>query len=131
VLVDIDGLPDAVVTAIANGAIALSPDGSRLALTWSETRDATTDSNLWVVNLDGSDRHRVTAPPDPTSPLSFSHGSPFWSPDGAYVGGVRFMSGTVTAPAYPNDDFSGSASLAEQAASTRSSLCRPMPGNWR
>lgn len=108
-LVDLsDGLPDPVVTTIANGSFSVSPDGTRIALAWFETRDSTNDYNLWVASLDGSDLHRLTVVPDPDDPLSFTHGSPTWSPDGRYVAGVRYMSGTVTAPVDPSDDTGGS-----------------------
>lgn len=109
VLVDLSaGLPDPVVTTIANGSFSVSPDGIRIALAWFESRDSTNDYNLWVASLDGSDLHRLTVVPDPSDPLSFSHGSPTWSPDGRYVAGVRYMSGTVTAPVNPNDDTGAS-----------------------
>jgi DNA-binding beta-propeller fold protein YncE len=89
--------------------IAVSPDGRQIAFTWHERRSASTfDTNIWVVNVDGTSLHRLTSAPDTNSPISFTYGSPTWSPDGRWIAGVLFMGGTVAAPVYPDEPFLGS-----------------------
>jgi len=57
---------------------ALSPDGSRVA--FDSVRNGVTQ--LWVVNVDGSNLHPVTQPtPNPTAPNP-ADTWPSWSPDG-------------------------------------------------
>ena len=102
-------LPSDVSADVSLSSIAVSPDGKRLAFDWVEPRKGgiSNDSNLWVVNLDGTGLHRLTSAPDPTSPLDYVHGSPTWSPDGKWVAGVLYMSGVSTAPAFPDAPFGG------------------------
>lgn len=98
-------LPDPPVS-VSRSAVAVSPDSRRIAVSWRETRGVSTDTNVWVVNIDGTGARRVTTAPDAGSPLDFANGSPAWSPDGAWVAGVRYMSGVTVAPVFPADDFS-------------------------
>lgn len=90
-----------------NSSMSVSPDGKRLAFSWREPRKNSMDSHLWVVNIDGTGLRKLTAVPDPDSPLDYSFGNPAWSPDGAWVAGVFYMQGTSIAPDYPQDEFSG------------------------
>ena len=90
-----------------NTSMSVSPDGKRIAFSWREPRNNSMDSHLWVVNIDGSGLRKLTAVPDPDSPLDYRFGNPVWSPDGAWVAGVFYMQGTSAAPEYPQDDFSG------------------------
>ena len=108
-IADLTSLPGSASTGIASGRMAASPDGKRLAFNWVEARKGgiSNDSNLWVVNLDGTGLRRLTSAPDPTSPLDYSHGSPTWSPDGKWVAGVLYMSGVSTAPVFPEAPFGG------------------------
>jgi hypothetical protein len=107
VLFELDGLPDNGLSSTTRSSLAVSPDRKRIALTWAEPRNDDLDTNLWVVNLDGTGLHRLTTAPSPTEPLKFVLGSPTWSPDGKYVAVVRYMSGVTTAPVFPDSDFSG------------------------
>ncbi len=89
---------------VAGGDVAVSPDGSKVAFTLGESRRNTGDINIWVMNLDGSDLHRLTSAPDPSLPFKFSFISPTWSPDRRWVAGGLRMRGTVVAPVFPSDD---------------------------
>lgn len=84
--------------------LAVSPDGRKLAFTWSEAaRKTSTDTHIWVVNMDGTGLHRLTRAPDPQSANNYSFTSPTWSPDGQWVAGVLAMGGVVVAPIFPPD----------------------------
>lgn len=88
--------------------ISVSQDGRRLAFTWHERRsNFVFDTNIWVVNIDGTGLRRLTSAPDPTSPVHFDYGSPRWSPDGQWVAGVLFMNDSAVAPIYPDAPFAG------------------------
>jgi hypothetical protein len=100
-------LPGPTPTSVSRTALAVSPDGSKIALTWREERGVSNDVNVWTVNADGSGLARLTSAPDPTSPLDFTHGSPTWSPDGQWVAAVLYMSGTSSSPVYPDEPFLG------------------------
>ncbi len=91
---------------VSHSSLALSPDGTRLAFTWPESREGNDDAHVYVVNLDGSGLHRLTAVPDTSEPLNWVYGSPTWSPNGQWLIMVLYMSGVVTAPVFPDDDFS-------------------------
>lgn len=80
-----------------------SPDGNKIAFTWSEPRGTAWDTYLWVVNVDGTGLRRLTRVPDPSTALGFGYGSPTWSPDSAWVAGVVYMDGSVVAPIFPPD----------------------------
>lgn len=86
------------------GHMAVSPDGAKVAFTLGESRGNTGDIHIWVMNLDGSNLHRLTSAPDSSSPLKFSFISPTWSPDSRWVAGVLRMQGTVAAPVFPSDE---------------------------
>ena len=109
VIADLASLPGDAPAGVASGRMAASPDGKRLAFSWVEPRKGgiSNDTNLWVVNLDGTGLRRLTSAPDPTSALDYSHGSPSWSPDGQWVAGVLYMSGVTVAPVYPDAPFGG------------------------
>jgi hypothetical protein len=95
----------AALPSAFGSSLAVSPDGSKLAFTWSEAaRNTSTDTHIWVVNLDGTGLRRLTAAPDSTSALNFIYGSPTWSPDGQWIAGALYMSGTSIAPVYPPDE---------------------------
>ncbi|MEQ1529689.1 MAG: hypothetical protein ABL925_10255 [Methylococcales bacterium] len=91
---------------VSTSTLALSPDATRLAFTWHEKRRGSSDVHVYVVNLDGSGLHRLTAVPDPSTVFDWSYGSPTWSPDGQWLIMVLYKSGVVTAPVFPDDDFS-------------------------
>jgi hypothetical protein len=100
-------LPDPTPSSVSYSSIAVSPDGSKVALSWRQPRGVSNDVHLWVANTDGTGLTRLTNPPDATSPLDYVHGSPTWSPDGSWVAGVLYMSGTSAAPVYPDEPFLG------------------------
>lgn len=58
----------------------ISPDGNRIVYVrkFSDIRSDKRESNLWVVNYDGSDQRALTTG-------SYSDGSPRWSPDGTRI----------------------------------------------
>ena len=74
-VVDADGSGATNVTHLPGPDFALSPswslDGTRLL--W-----ATTDWDLWIINVDGSDRWQITSDP------AHQH-LPVWSPDGSLI----------------------------------------------
>jgi hypothetical protein len=85
--------------------LAVSPDGRRLAFTWAEpARRTSTDTHIWIVNLDGTGLRRLTSAPDSHTALNYVYGSPAWAPDGRWIAGVLYMSGTSIAPVFPPDD---------------------------
>lgn len=100
-------LPDNASPNTVRSSLAVSPDGTRIAFSWAETRGVSQDMNLWVVGSDGSGLRRLTQAPDAASPLDFVHGSPAWSPDGQWVAGVLYMSGSTVAPVFPDVPFLG------------------------
>jgi Tol biopolymer transport system component len=69
-----------------------SPDGARIAF---ESRRAG-QADIWVMNVDGSDQHAVTATPD------IREGQPTWSPDGAQI---AFHSSPITTLNLANPDI--------------------------
>ncbi|MBW8829739.1 MAG: PD40 domain-containing protein [Burkholderiales bacterium] len=96
--------PDEGVPLAWGNTLAVSPDGKKLALTWSEAaRNSSTDTHIWVVNMDGTGLHRLTSAPDPQSALNYAFTSPTWSPDGQWVAGVLDMGGVAVAPVFPPD----------------------------
>jgi hypothetical protein len=65
--------------------IAVSPDGSKIAfslVTSSTVVSFSSMGDIWVVNIDGSDLHKLAVRADGTSPYM---GYPTWSPDGSYI----------------------------------------------
>lgn len=87
--------------------LAVSPDGTRIAFTWRLKRGNDFDTHVFVAKNDGSELRRVTAVADVNSALSYSFGSPTWSPDGQWVAFVLYMNGAVVAPVWPDEPFGG------------------------
>ena len=56
------------------GQASLSPDGSKIA--YSYVPEFYHDE-IWIMNVDGSDRHAITG--------DEGNGSPIWSPDGSKI----------------------------------------------
>lgn len=74
----------------------ISPDGKRIIYV-RNSADIATDrrvSNLWVVNVDGSDHRPLTAG-------SFSDSSPRWSPDGTRIAFVSDRDGSPAGTGKP------------------------------
>lgn len=89
------------------GTLSVSPDGSKIALSWLEPRGTTDDSHIWVVNVDGTGLRKLTSATDPAAAVSYTYGEPTWSPDSQWVAAVFHMEGTSTAPVYPDEPFLG------------------------
>ncbi len=90
-------------SSVLNNDLAASPDGRRLAISWRDLDSE--DADLWVVEADGSDLRRLTR--SPASALEFTHANPTWSPDSRWVAAALYMSGTSSAPTYPDEPFLG------------------------
>lgn len=86
-------------------SLQASPDGNSIAFTWSEQRGVTFDKHVWVTALDGTGLHRVTSPPDATSPLTYRFTSPTWSPDSRWVAAVLDMHETGIGPTFPPSPY--------------------------
>lgn len=97
-------LPGPTPASVMNVDLAASPDGRRLALSWLD--GDTEDTDLWVVNVDGTGLRALTRSAQPDS-LDYVHASPVWSPDSKWVAGVLYMSGTSASPVYPDQPFLG------------------------
>ncbi|MEY4561524.1 MAG: hypothetical protein RLZZ618_801 [Pseudomonadota bacterium] len=83
--------------------LAVSPDGTKIAFNWATARAAATDNLIWVVNVDGSNLHKLTIPPNAGSAVASNFSNPTWSPDSKWIAGVNFMSGATGAPIFPPD----------------------------
>lgn len=81
--------------------LAISPNGKRVAFSWSEQRGVSIDKHIWVANIDGTALHRLTKVSDADSPLDFRFLSPSWSPDSLWVVALLDMHATATQPLFP------------------------------
>lgn len=97
-------LPGDTPSGVMNVDLAVSPDGSKVAFSWRDSD--TDDADLWVVDVTGANLRQLTR--SATSALDFTHASPTFSPDGQWVAGVLYMSGTSASPVYPDAPFGGS-----------------------
>lgn len=80
-IIDTDGTNETNVTNNTSGndaSPAWSPDGSRLA--FMSDRGAEGDSEIWLVNTDGTGLSQLTDNDD-----TVSDGTPDWSPDGSQI----------------------------------------------
>ncbi|MDR7333412.1 hypothetical protein [Roseateles asaccharophilus] len=84
--------------------LVASPDGRRVAFSWTERRGSGLDRHVWVADIDGTRLHRLTRA-DETSPLTFWFMTPSWSPDGRWVVVHLDMSATQTAPIFPPSPY--------------------------
>ena len=73
-ITDSDGMTDS--------PMAWSPDGSKIAFGRFDQGNCTKRSAVYVVNLDGTDLHRIT-------PWGFCDGEGSWSPDGSKIAFVK------------------------------------------
>lgn len=85
--------------------LTASPDGRRVAFSWTEKRGNGLDRHVWVADVDGQRLHRVTKLPDETNPLTFWFMTPSWSPDGRWIVVHLDMSATQTAPIFPPSPY--------------------------
>ncbi|KQW49663.1 hypothetical protein ASD88_25510 [Pelomonas sp. Root662] len=89
-------------------SLAVSPDGSKIALTWRVKRRNDMDTHIFTANVDGSDLRQMTAVADATSPLAHWFGSPTWSPDGQWLAFVHYMSGSSAEAVFPQSEIGAS-----------------------
>lgn len=95
---------------VGQSEIAVSPDGSRIAFTWTQSRASsnnTVDTHIYIAKIDGSELTRVTEVADPSDPIAHSFGSPTWSPDGNWLAFGLFVNGATSAPVWPDDPYGG------------------------
>ncbi|MEY4764798.1 MAG: hypothetical protein RI907_1471 [Pseudomonadota bacterium] len=91
-----------------HSSLVVSPDGQRIAFTWTERHGLSWDTHVWVAAADGSEPHRVTHRPldEEDSILDFGFGSPQWSPDGRWLSLSMYMNGVSVGPVDPlNPEF--------------------------
>jgi len=86
-------------------ALVASPDGKRVAFSWTEKRGNGLDRHVWVADIDGQRLHRVTQLPDASNPLTFWFMTPSWSPDSRWIVVHLDMSATQTAPIFPPSPY--------------------------
>jgi len=94
---------DNVSFVAGQSSLAVSPDGTRIAFTWRVKRGNGMDTHIFTARADGSDLKQMTAVAETTDPLSYSFGSPTWSPDGQWLAFVMYMNGATAAPVWPQD----------------------------
>jgi hypothetical protein len=85
--------------------LTASPDGRRIAFSWTEKRGNGLDRHVWVADIDGQRLRRVTRLPDESNPLTFWFMTPSWSPDGRWIVVHLDMSATQTAPIFPPSPY--------------------------
>jgi hypothetical protein len=76
----------------------IDPAGTRVVFNWRVVREHAEDSQIMMMNVDGSGLKQLTAAPDPKSAINYSYGGASWSPDGRFVIGGLYLSSVITAP---------------------------------
>jgi Tol biopolymer transport system component len=76
------------------GKPAWSPDGSRIAFEHRGDGDMT-PAQIFVMNVDGTNPHRLTS----TAPFQYAESDPAWSPDGSRIAYWSYGYGIATVPA--------------------------------